>query len=128
MKRYRYWLAACSGIILFCSFPSVNFFPLAWIALIPLLVALESIENWKSAFSVGYVAGFLFFAGLLLAIILLYPYAHILTTTLGYLLLVGYTALYFAVFAVLVYQLPWQSGMLFPLAVAAILGYIRMGA
>ena len=120
MKRYRYWLAACSGIILFCSFPSVNFFPLAWIALVPLLVALESVKNWKSAFSVGYVGGFLFFAGLLLAIILLYPYAHILTTTLGYLLLVGYTALYFAVFAVLVYQLPWQSGMLFPLGVAAI--------
>ncbi len=120
MKRYRYLLAACSGIVLFCSFPSVNFFPLAWIALVPLLVALEPVENWKSAFCVGYVAGFLFFAGLLLAIVLLYPYANIFVTLLGYLLLVGYTALYFAVFSVLVHKLPWQSGGLFPLGVAAI--------
>ncbi len=120
VKRYRYLLAASSGIVLFCSFPNVNFFPLAWIALVPLLVALEPVENWKSAFCVGYVAGFLFFAGLLLAIVLLYPYANIFATLLGYILLVGYTALYFAVFSVLVHKLPWQSGVLFPLGVAAI--------
>ena len=120
VKQYRYWLAASSGIILFCSFPNVNFFPLAWVALVPLLVALEPAENWKSAFRLGYVAGFLFFAGLLLAIALLYPYANIFTTTLGYLLLVGYTALYLAVFAVLVHHLPWQSGILYPLGVAVI--------
>lgn len=119
-KRYRYWFAASSGIILFCSFPSVNLFPLAWVAIVPLLIALEPVENWKSAFLVGYVAGFLFFAGLLIAIVLLYPYANIFATLLGYILLVGYTALYFAVFAVLVHQLPWQSGILFPLGVAAI--------
>ena len=120
VKRNRYWFAASSGIILFCSFPNVNFFPLAWVAIVPLLVALEPVENWKSAFRVGYVAGFLFFAGLLLAIALLYPYANIFATALGYLLLVGYTALYLAIFAVLVHQLPWQSGILFPLGVAAI--------
>ena len=72
MKRYRYWLAASSGIILFCSFPSVNLFPLAWVAIVPLLIALESVESWKSSFAVGYVAGFLFFAGLLLAIAFLF--------------------------------------------------------
>ena len=120
VKRYRYWLAASSGIILFCSFPNVNFFPLAWVALVPLLVALEPVESWKSAFRVGYVSGFLFFAGLLLAIVLLYPYANIFVTLLGYLLLAGYTALYFAVFAVLVHQLPWQSGILYPLGAASI--------
>lgn len=120
VKRYRYWLAASSGIILFCSFPNVNFFPLAWVAIVPLLVALKPVEHWKSAFWIGYVAGFLFFAGLLFAIALLYPYANIFTTALGYLLLVGYTALYFAVFSVLVCKLPWQSGILFPLGVAAI--------
>ena len=43
-----------------------------------------------------------------------------LTTLLGYLLLVGYSALYFAVFSVLVRKLPWQSGALFPLGVAVI--------
>ena len=120
LKRYRYIFAASSGIILFCSFPNVNLFPLAWIGLVPLLVVLGPLQSWKTAFRVGYASGFLFFAGLLLAIALLYPYANIFTTVLGYLLLVGYTALYFAVFAVLVYHLPWQSGILFPLGVAAI--------
>lgn len=120
MKRYRYLLAACSGILLFCSFPNVNFFPLAWIAIVPLLVALGSVQSWKSAFWIGYLAGLLFFAGLLFAIALLYPYANIFTTALGYLLLVGYSALYFGVFSVLVYKLPRQSGVLFSLAVASI--------
>ena len=120
LKRYRYLLAASSGILLFCSFPSVNFFPIAWIGLVPLLIALDGVKNWKMAFRLGYVAGFLFFAGLLIAIALLYPYANIFVTLLGYLLLVGYTALYFAVFSVLVYHLPWQSGVLFPFGVTAI--------
>lgn len=86
----------------------------------PLLVALDGVENWKMAFRLGYVAGFLFFAGLLIAIALLYPYANIWTTLLGYFLLVAYTALYFAVFSVLVYHLPWQSGVLFPFGVTVI--------
>ncbi len=120
VKRYRYLFAAGTGILLFCSFPSVNFFPFAWIGLVPLLVALDGVENWKMAFRIGYVSGFLFFAGLLIAIALLYPYANIFTTLLGYFLLVGYTALYFAVFSVLVYHLPWQSRVLFPLGVATI--------
>ena len=120
VKRYRYLLAASSGILLFCSFPSVNFFPIAWLGLVPLLVALDGVENWKMAFRLGYIAGFLFFAGLLIAIALLYPYANIFVTLLGYLLLVGYTALYFAVFSVLVYHLPWQSGVLYPLGVSII--------
>ncbi len=120
VKRDRYLLAASSGVLLFCSFPSVNFFPIAWIALVPLLVALEEVEDWKTAFRIGYVAGFLFFAGLLIAIALLYPYANIWTTLLGYILLVGYCAVYFAIFSVFVYQLPWQSGVLFPLSTAII--------
>ena len=119
-NRYRYILAASTGIILFCGFPNVNFFPFAWVSLIPLLVALERIQDWKSAFYIGYIAGFLFFLGLLLAIVLLYPYASIFATALGYILLVAYSALYIAVFAVLVIQLPCQSGILFPLATASI--------
>lgn len=120
VKRYRYLLAGSSGILLFCSFPNVNFFPLAWVALIPLLIALESGASRKSSFLMGYISGLVFFAGLLLAIVLLYPYAHILTTLLGYTLLVGYTALYFAVFALLVHILPWRTGILYPTAVASI--------
>ena len=120
VKRYRYLLAASTGILLFISFPSVNFFPLAWVALVPLLVALDGVDNWKMAFRIGYVSGFLFFAGLLIAIALLYPYANIGITLLGYILLVGYCAVYFAVFSILVYQLPWKNGLLFPICVSVI--------
>ena len=38
----------------------------------------------------------------------------------GYLLLVGYTAVYFAAFAVLMRFVPWRSGVLFPIAAACI--------
>ena len=83
--------------------------------------------TWKAAFWVGYLTGFLFFAGLLPAIALLYPYANIfatiyadiLVTIAAYLLLVGYTGLYFAVFAALMKFVPVRSGMLFPSLAAA---------
>lgn len=120
IKRYRYLLAVCSGVFLFCSFPSVNFFPFAWVSLVPLLLVLGCADNWKSAFRIGYVTGLVFFAGLLIAIALLYPYASIFTTALGYLLLVGYTAVYIALFAFFVHRLPWQSGILYPTCVAII--------
>ena len=86
----------------------------------PLFIALTRATGWKSAFWIGYVTGFLFFAGLLLAIALLYPYANIFATMIGYLLLVGYTGLYFAVFAALMKFVPVRSGVLFPLAAACI--------
>ena len=109
-----------SAILLFLSFPTVNLFPLAWVALVPLFISLTRATTWKSAFGIGYLTGLLFFAGLLPAIALLYPYANIFATMVGYLLLVGYTALYFAVFAVLMRAVPWRSGILFPVAAACI--------
>ena len=121
LKRYQHWiLAALSALLLFLSFPSVNLFPFAWVAMVPLFIALTRATDWKSAFWVGYVTGFLFFAGLLPAIALLYPYANIFATMIGYLLLVGYTGLYFAVFGALVKFVPVRSGILFPLAAACI--------
>ena len=88
--------------------------------MVPFFIALTRAKDWKSAFWIGYVTGLLFFAGLLLAIVLLYPYANIFATMVGYLLLVGYTGLYFAVFAVLMKFVRVHSGVLFPLAAACI--------
>lgn len=121
VKRYQHWIfATLSAVLLFCSFPNANLFPLAWVALVPLFVALTRAKSWKSAFGIGYLTGFLFFAGMLPAILLLYPYASFPATLLGYLLLVGYTALYFGVFAALVHVLPWRAGVLFPIAAVCI--------
>ena len=121
LKRHQHWLlATLSAILLFLSFPNVNLFPFAWVALVPFFIALTPTTNWKTSFWIGYLTGFLFFAGLLIAIALLYPYANIFATMVGYLLLVGYTALYFAIFPVLMRILPWRSGILFPVAAACI--------
>ena len=121
MKRYQHWiLSALSALLLFLSFPNLNLFPFAWVAMVPFFIALTRATNWKSAFWIGYLTGFLFFAGLLPAILLLYPYANIFATLVGYLLLVGYTALYFAVFAVLMRFVPRRSNVLFSLSAACI--------
>ena len=114
IKHYQSWiLAGISGILLLLSFPSFNLFPLAWIGLIPLLVALQSTSNWKSAFLHGYVTGAAFFLGLIYWIILLYPFANIFLTTFGCLLLAGYLAVYAGVFSALLYGLPWKSDLPF---------------
>ena len=118
LKPYQH--AILSAILLFLSFPTVNLFPFAWVALVPFFIALMQATNWKSAFWIGYLTGFLFFAGLLPAIALLYPYANIFATMVGYLLLVGYTALYFAVFAALMKFVRVNSGILFPIACACV--------
>ena len=113
-------LAVLSAFLLFLSFPNLNLFPVAWVAMVPFFIALTRATSRKSAFWIGYLTGFLFFAGLLPAILLLYPYANIFATMVGYLLLVGYTALYFAVFAVLMRFVPRHSSVLFSLSAACI--------
>ncbi len=121
LKRHQHWmLAVLSAILLFLSFPNANLFPLAWVALVPFFIALRHTANGKPTFWIGYLTGFLFFGGLLTAIALLYPYANIFATMVGYLLLVGYTALYFSVFSILMRMVPWRSGLLFPVAAAVI--------
>ena len=114
IKRHQSWiLAGISGILLILSFPSFNLFPLAWISLIPLLIALQSTSNWKSAFLHGYLTGAIFFLGLVYWIALLYPFANIFLTTFACLLLAAYLALYFGIFSALLHGLPWKSGLPF---------------
>lgn len=57
-------LAAVSGIALFLAFPGVGAYPIAWIALVPLLIAVRRART-RSAFGLGLVTGFVFFASLL---------------------------------------------------------------
>ena len=114
MKHHRNTiLAVLSGILLVLSHPSFNLFPLAWVGLVPLLIAVRSAPNAKSAFRIGYISGLTFFGGLIYWIVLLYPFANIFVTVLGYVALVAYAALYFSVFALLVHQLPRKSGLSF---------------
>ena len=121
IKRYQSWIfAGISGILLILSFPSFNLFPLGWIGLIPLLIALRTTSSWKSAFLHGYLAGGIFFLGLVYWITLLYPFANIFLTTFACLLLASYLAVYVGLFGVLLRAIPWRSGLPFIFMAAAI--------
>lgn len=94
------FLAVLSGVLLIFIFPTVIFgrhFPdlgiLAWIALVPLLIAIKD-KRPKSAFSLGLLAGLVSFLGILYWI-------RILSPLVGLFVLAFYLALYIALFCFL---------------------------
>lgn len=56
-------LGGLSGLLLVLSLPKPDLYPLAWIALVPLLFAIARAVTLKTAVLTSYVAGFVFFAG-----------------------------------------------------------------
>ncbi len=54
--------ALCSGLLLGCAFPPVDWNWLVWVGLIPLLLAVQYTKSLRRAFFLGLVAGFMFFA------------------------------------------------------------------
>ncbi|MBI3315025.1 MAG: apolipoprotein N-acyltransferase [Candidatus Omnitrophica bacterium] len=84
-------LVVLSAVLLVISYPQTDWGPLAWLALVPFFFALDG-KNARSAFSLGYACGFLFFAGTLgWFVYVTYP---------GAFLFIAYLSLYFAAFAV----------------------------
>ena len=89
----RLLIAALSGGLLALAFPRPDLYPLAWIALVPLLLVMD-----RRPFAGGFWAGFVFFAAVLY-------WLNIVMTTFGgldpfssvvaYLLLVTYLAVFF---------------------------------
>lgn len=55
-------LSLCSGFLLALSFPLFNFWPLAWIALVPLFYSFEN-RNSRDVFILGWLTGFTMFVG-----------------------------------------------------------------
>ena len=53
--------AGATALLLIFSFPNFEFYPLAWIALIPLLVVIASHPSPRRAFLLGWLTGFVFF-------------------------------------------------------------------
>ncbi len=101
-------IAAFSGWLLALSFPRPDFYPLAWVALVPLLLVMD-----RRPFASGFWAGFTFFA------VVLY-WLNIVMTTFGgldpfsslvaYLLLVAYLALFFATATWLAWRVKQRLG------------------
>ncbi len=93
----RTGLALFSALLMSFCFPSGVAWSLAWVALVPLLIAVNK-DALGSAFLRGYAAGLLFFIATLFWI------HHV--TFLGLILLSAYLALYWAIFAV---GVAWSS-------------------
>jgi apolipoprotein N-acyltransferase len=102
-KTKKFLLACLSGLLLCIIFPRLNLEILAWVALVPLLLALQG-ENLLTSFYLGFTTGFTSFLGILYWVIVAvhtYGGIHIILSGLILLLLVVYLSLYVAVFSFL---------------------------
>ncbi len=94
--------AALSGVLLVFSFPHLGHPAIAWIALVPLLVAVGSGLSPRGAFAVGLVTGLVHFAGTIYwipAVMIDYGGLPRSAAWLVHGLLVAYLALFPALFA-----------------------------
>jgi apolipoprotein N-acyltransferase len=62
IRRKDLLSALCSGLFLVFTFPPFDFYPLAWFALVPLLISLTG-KTLKDAFLIGTLTGFVYFVG-----------------------------------------------------------------
>jgi apolipoprotein N-acyltransferase len=58
----RRLLAILSGLLLAAAFPSLDWEPLAWVGLVPLLLAAEGLRP-RAAFALGWLGGLVFYLG-----------------------------------------------------------------
>jgi apolipoprotein N-acyltransferase len=63
-KAGDYFPAVLSGVLVVLSFPIFDFYPLAWIAFVPLLLSLWE-KSPRKAFTAGYIFGLVYFFGTL---------------------------------------------------------------
>jgi len=94
------FLIAISAILLVLSFPNFNLWFLAWIGLVPLLLAIDG-EKPKQAFLFSYFTGAIFLLGTI------YWLIHV--TFPGMFLVVLYLALYFGLFGLFVSRIQNQD-------------------
>ena len=113
-------LAATSGLALGVAFLPLPLAPLAWVALVPLLAALQRRASAGmgagSAFRLGYVGGFAFFLAGMHWIALLSDVASTVhwIKYVAWVLAGGYLALYWGLAAWLAYVLARRSGVRVP--------------
>jgi len=82
-----------SGLLLAAAFPGLNFYPLAWVALVPLLLVMR-----RRPFFAGFSTGMVFFAAVLYWLnIVMTTYGGLqpVFSLLAYLFLIAYLAVYF---------------------------------
>src|SRR5215216_3335151 len=60
-QNYEWGAAAASTLLLILSFPNFELYPLAWIALVPLLVVIARRPSPLKTFILGWATGSVFF-------------------------------------------------------------------
>ena len=116
-------LALLSGVLLFLSFPSLGHPAFAWIAILPLLVTTTRATSMLDAFRRGLTTGVVHFAGMLYWIPRVMEEFGGLPAAVSWgvhLLLVGYLALFPALFAVGIWALHQRLGVVAVLAAPAV--------
>ncbi len=101
MKFTEILLSILSGAVLVLAFPKFHFEFLAWVGLVPMLWAIRKKTPVQAAF-LGFIAGLVFYLGLLYWIYnVLTAYGHLPSALSVFLivLLTAYLALYFSAFA-----------------------------
>ena len=115
-------LAALSGILLAVAFPTINLHLLAWIALVPLFVALMG-QSVRNGFWLGGITGLVYFAGTVHWVtnsVHFYGGIPIIPASLITLLLCSYLALYPALFGAAAVHLSKNQRKLFFIAAPAL--------
>jgi apolipoprotein N-acyltransferase len=103
MKKRDIFLSLLSGVLLILSFPKFDLEFLAWIALVPLLMAISGKDLFHS-FALGFLAGFASFLGILYWIVVaVHTYGNIpiVVSVLILLLLVVYLSVFVGFFTLL---------------------------
>lgn len=80
-------------------FPGINLSSLAWVALVPLLVAIHDV-NWKQSFILGLITGVIYFGGILNWLLALHPFTTWFWIIIGFVLLTLYLSVYVFIFSV----------------------------
>ncbi len=117
-------LVAFSALLLFSAFPSISFWPAAFVALIPFVQALEGLKA-KDAFRTGFLWGLFFFFPLLwwlVPTISTYGRIHFLLAVPVVICLCCYLALYPALWAMFVKWLldSGQAGLFFVISASSL--------
>ncbi len=111
-NRLPWGLALLSGLLLFCAFPPLGWWPLGWVALAPLMVAAARSGPWSAAL-MGLAAGALFnFLSLpwLITVMKTYGGLNMVVSLLLFILLVLCLSLFTSAFALTVSLLCREGG------------------
>lgn len=100
---YNYWPSIVSGVLLILIQPPLSVFPLAFLALMPLLASIDK-TNLRASFVAGYVTGIVSFSGLIYWVVTAmnhYGGINVILSTVILLLFVLYLSLFTGLFGLI---------------------------